>query len=385
MHSGKTKIIASIIATSIVAPAAYSISYADENNIQVKNVEYRMITGNSVNVRTGPGTNYSSIMKLNKGDKVEYIATNGNWINIKYNGKIGYVYSDYVSKISNSTSTETNDNSVKCTKVVTGNSVNVRRGPSISYSSITKLSKEVELGYISESNVWSKISYNGTIGYMSSQYLKEKSSAPSTSTETSDNSVKCTKVVTGNSVNVRRGPSTSYSAITSLSKGVKVGYISESNGWSKINYNGIIGYMSSKYLGDKVSSDTQTSNKSEKVVSLAKSLLGKPYVWGAEGPNSFDCSGYVQYVFKQSVGISVPRVSKEQSKYGQFVNRSDLQVGDIVCFDTEDSNNGNVSHSGIYIGNGEFIHASSAKGKVIISNMSSGFYNNAYVNARRVL
>ena len=308
MHSGKTKIIASIIATSIVAPAAYSISYADENNIQVKNVEYRMITGNSVNVRTGPGTNYSSIMKLNKGDKVEYIATNGNWINIKYNGKIGYVYCDYVSKISNSTSTETNDNSVKCTKVVTGNSVNVRRGPS-----------------------------------------------------------------------------TSYSAITKLSKGVEVGYISESNGWSKINYKGTIGYMSSKYLGDKVSSDTQTSNKSEKVVSLAKSLLGKPYVWGAEGPNSFDCSGYVQYVFKQSVGISVPRVSKEQSKYGQFVNRSDLQVGDIVCFDTEDGNNGNVSHSGLYIGNGEFIHASSAKGKVIISNMSSGFYNNAYVNARRVL
>ena len=90
-------------------------------------------------------------------------------------------------------------------------------------------------------------------------------------------------------------------------------------------------------------------------------------------------------IFKQSVGISVPRVSKEQSKYGQFVNRSDLQVGDIVCFDTEDGNNGNVSHSGIYIGNGEFIHASSAKGKVIISNMSSGFYSNAYVNARRVL
>ena len=145
--------------------------------------------------------------------------------------------------------------------------------------------------------------------------------------------------------------------------------------------------MSSQYLGDKVSSDSEnnSTNKAQSVVSFAKSLLGKPYVWGAEGPSSFDCSGYVQYVFKQTVGVSLPRVSKEQSKYGQLVNRSNIQIGDIVCFDSDGDNYGNVSHSGIYIGNGEFIHASSAKGKVIISNMSSGFYNNAYVNARRVL
>ncbi|MGL5312817.1 MAG: SH3 domain-containing protein [Peptostreptococcaceae bacterium] len=499
MSLNKNKVIASVIATSIVAPMAYNISYADEinidvtgendtnvvneneveyvdekdiqveeesnvqaidqNDIQVADVEYRTITGNGVNFRKGPGTNYSSITKLNKGYTVEYIGTSGNWINVKYNGTIGYVHSDYVSNSNNTSTPDNGDSTVKSTKVVTGNSVNFRTGPSTSNSSIGKLSKGSEVGFISESNGWSKISYNGKVGYMSSQYLADKTENPSTpdngdntvkstkvvtgnsvnfrtgpstsnssmgklskgsevgfisesngwskisyngkvgymssqyladktenpSTPDDDNSVKSTKVVTGNNVNFRTGPSTSNSSMGKLSMGTEVGFISESNGWSKISYNGKVGYMSSQYLADKGSSDVSASEKAEKVLSYAKTLLGKPYVWGAEGPNSFDCSGYTQYVLKKSVGVSIPRVSRDQSKYGQSVSRSNLQPGDLVFFDTDGSNNGYVSHCGIYMGNGEFIHASSSGGKVIISNMSSGYYSNAYVNARRVL
>ena len=66
-------------------------------------------------------------------------------------------------------------------------------------------------------------------------------------------------------------------------------------------------------------------NKADKVIEFAKTLLGKPYVWGAEGPSSFDCSGYTQYVFKKSVGISLPRVSREQAKFGKYVSRNNLQ------------------------------------------------------------
>jgi cell wall-associated NlpC family hydrolase len=169
-----------------------------------------------------------------------------------------------------------------------------------------------------------------------------------------------------------------------LNKGIEVGFISESNGWSKISYNGKIGYMSSQYLSDKGSSDVPSSQNADKVIEFAKTLLGKPYVWGAEGPNSFDCSGFTQYVFKKSVGVSIPRVSRDQAKFGQYVNKSDIKKGDLISFDTDGVNNGQVSHIGIYMGNGQFIHASSSQKKVVISDMN-GYYNNAYVNARRVL
>ncbi|MCR8746609.1 C40 family peptidase [Romboutsia lituseburensis] len=393
-----------MLATSIVVPMAVTISHADEENIQQVNIneentnqrsiDYRTITGNSVNFRKGPGTNYSSISKLNKGYKVEYIGKSGSWINVKYNGQVGYVHGDYVSTSGNSNITPPTDNSddtIKSTKVVNGNSVNFRKGPSTSYSSIGKLNKGDKVGYISESNGWSKISYNGQIGYMSSQYLSTSGENVNPPSGNTDESVKSTKVVNGNSVNFRKGPSTSYSSIGKLNKGYEVGYISESSGWSKIKYNGQIGYISSQYLGNKddISSggnneNLPSSEKADKVINFGKTLLGKPYVWGAEGPNSFDCSGFTQYVFKKSVGVSIPRVSRDQSKFGQSVSRSNLQKGDLIFFDTDGSNNGYVSHVGIYMGGNQFIHASSSGKKVIISNMTS-YYNNAFVNARRVL
>ena len=176
--------------------------------------------------------------------------------------------------------------------------------------------------------------------------------------------------------------------IGTLSKGAKVEVISTSNGWSKIKYNGTIGYVSSQYLSNSVVEDNTTTSPSDavdKVISLAKSLLGKPYVWAAEGPNSFDCSGYTYYVFKKAANTTIPRTSVAQSKYGTYVSKSNLKPGDLVFFDTSGVNDGNVSHVGIYIGNNEFIHCSSSKGKVIISQLNSSYYSKAYVNARRVL
>ena len=205
--------------------------------------------------------------------------------------------------------------------------------------------------------------------------------------------LKTNKVVTGSSVNFRKGPGTNYGVIRSLSRGTKVGYISESNGWAKINHNGTIGYMSASYLGDEsiTPEDNNGGNitalsesKADAVIAYAKQQLGKPYVWGAEGPDSFDCSGFTQYVFKKSVGVSIPRVSRDQSKFGQSVSRSNLQKGDLIFFDTD--KNGSINHVGIYMGNNQFIHASSGSStrKVVISEINS-FYSSAYVNARRVL
>ncbi|WP_195937842.1 C40 family peptidase [Romboutsia sp. 1001713B170131_170501_G6] len=372
----KQSIKMGLVATSILLPMSVTVANAD--TIQQANIEYKIITGNSVNFRKGPSTSYDSIGKFYKGDKVEYIGKSGEWINVKYNGKVGYVHGNYVS---NSSEGNTSDNTIKYNKIVSASSLNVRKGPGTSYSKIDSIPNGTKVGVISESNGWAKISYNGQIGYVSSQYLKSSED----STSPSEEKVKYNKKVNASSLNIRKGPSTSHSKIGSIPYGAEVGVISESNGWAKIKYNGQIGYVSSKYLtADMSNGGGTTSQSADKVINLAQTLLGKPYVWGAEGPSSFDCSGFTQYVFKKSAGINIPRVSKDQSKFGQYVNKNNLQKGDLIFFDTSGSNDGNVSHVGIYMGNNKMIHASSSKGKVVISELSN-YYNNAYVNARRVL
>lgn len=127
------------------------------------------------------------------------------------------------------------------------------------------------------------------------------------------------------------------------------------------------------------------SSAVDDLVETAKAQLGKPYVWGATGPRTFDCSGFVQYVYRQH-GIQMPRVSADQALVGRKVNFETLNVGDLVFFDTRGDVNGNVSHVGIYIGEGSFIHASSGKSAmcVTISSFDSKYYKGRFLYGRRV-
>ncbi len=126
------------------------------------------------------------------------------------------------------------------------------------------------------------------------------------------------------------------------------------------------------------------SAKSKRIIALAKQKLGKRYVWGATGQrNTFDCSGLTTYVCKKN-GIKLPRRAIQQSKVGKPVKRSELKPGDLVFFDTSKQRKGYVNHVGIYIGNGKFIHASSAKKKVIITSLNKPFYSQRFKGARRV-
>ena len=221
-------------------------------------------------------------------------------------------------------------------RVITGDDVNFRKGPSTDYASLGKLNKGYKVEYISETNSWSKVKYNGQTGYVYSKYVAQTS----TTSNTQVKYVNCT------SLNVRSGPGTSYSIIKSISTNTKVEVISTNNGWSKIKEGSTTGYVSAKYLSDPQTSSstssntTSTSTSASKLVSYAKSLLGKPYVWGAQGPSSFDCSGFTYYVFKNCANITLPRTSVDQSTYGITVSKSNLKVGDLVFFDTDGANNG---------------------------------------------
>jgi len=127
-----------------------------------------------------------------------------------------------------------------------------------------------------------------------------------------------------------------------------------------------------------------SKHKSAKITKLAKKKLGRRYVWGAVGQkNTFDCSGLTSYVCKKN-GISIPRRAIAQSKHGKYVSRKDLKPGDLIFFDTSKRRKGYVNHVGIYLGNDKFIHASSAKKKVVITKLGKSFYSKRYKGARRV-
>ncbi len=114
----------------------------------------------------------------------------------------------------------------------------------------------------------------------------------------------------------------------------------------------------------------------------AQKQLGHRYVWGATGPNTFDCSGFTSYLYK-SQGISLPRRAVEQFHKGIAIARAELQKGDLIFFDTSRNKSKGVNHVGMYIGDNKFIHASSAKHKVVITSLEHPFYSARFMGARR--
>ncbi|CEO13017.1 cell wall hydrolase [[Clostridium] sordellii] len=133
---------------------------------------------------------------------------------------------------------------------------------------------------------------------------------------------------------------------------------------------------------EKPAPPVNNTNAASAVVNMAYSKLGSPYVWGAEGPNTFDCSGLTSYVFRNAAGVSLPRTSGSQYGVGTSVSKANLQPGDLVFFST---GGGGISHVGIYVGGGQMIHAPQSGDVVKVSNINSSYWQNAYVGAKRVL
>ncbi len=126
------------------------------------------------------------------------------------------------------------------------------------------------------------------------------------------------------------------------------------------------------------------SDKNYEILETAQSFLGTKYVWAANGPSAFDCSGFTKYVFHEN-GIELPRYSGHQANIGERIDFENLKIGDLVFFDTSKKFKHKVNHVGIYIGNHQFIHASSAKKKVIITSFDEKkYYKKKFLYARRI-
>ncbi|WP_456433540.1 NlpC/P60 family protein [Nitratifractor sp.] len=121
-----------------------------------------------------------------------------------------------------------------------------------------------------------------------------------------------------------------------------------------------------------------------KLRKLLEAQLGKPYVWAEEGPDAFDCSGLVYYCY-ESMNMKVPRVARNQAKVGRTVPRDKLQYGDLLFFDTTPRRTGQITHVGVYIGNGRFEHAANEKEGVKISSLSEPYYSKRLKLCKRYL
>jgi cell wall-associated NlpC family hydrolase len=124
------------------------------------------------------------------------------------------------------------------------------------------------------------------------------------------------------------------------------------------------------------------SSQAKSISSYARSLLGTPYKYGGNSPETgFDCSGFVDHVFRHTMGISLPRSTYQISRFGQAINKSELHAGDLVFFNTLHRR---FSHVGIYLGEDRFIHSPSSGGEVRTENMREDYWVSHYDGARRI-
>ena len=312
------------------------------------------IAGTYVRFRSGPGTNYSIIATYNTGKPlVAHSKTSNGWLLCTIDGVNGYVNENYVLITSN--------------PQASGGSSNTGSSGS---------------------------SGNSSSGVVVIQPTVTPSPTPNTSSST-------TAYIVGNNVRFRSAPSMNSQIKAELFYGNVVQLHAVQDGWALVSYNGETGYVYAQYVkqgsygsyGNTGSSGSGTSTGSgsgntavqqgtgRDVANYALQFVGYNYKWGGSSPETgFDCSGFVYYVYKQ-FGYTMNRVAQDQAANGVHVDPSAIQPGDVLCFYSGSSY---IGHSGIYIGDGKFVHASNSTTGVIISELS-GYYSSRGFEARRII
>ena len=250
---------------------------------------------------------------------------------------------------------------------------------------------KVDVTAVTESG-WYQISYHNTMGYVAGEYIvlnqeqetaQVQEAAQEQVAEASAPEVVAETVygkVTEGPLNVRSTPSTSGNRVKQLHAGRVVEILEQLDGWYKIEG----GYISANYVRIVDAAEAQAANNASAVVDYAMQFLGYPYVYGGTSPRGFDCSGFVKYVFAH-FGVNINRTASDQMSNGTKVSMSELLPGDVVFFKKPGSSARLASHVGIYIGGGQFIHASTSTTGVIISDMDYAYYTTGFVGGRRMM
>lgn len=278
---------------------------------------------------------------------------------------------------------------------VKGTSLRLRSSAATTASTLDTAVRGECVVIIAKEGEWYRVNYNLQEGYMHSDYL---------TVNTKENAELGYGKITGVGVNLRTGPGTSYSVAAVSGNGDKCYIIGINDGWYKVLFQDKTCYIRSDfveltevpyenpdspnspkyYRGGKAignassASAVPVSVAGSQILAEAQKYLGCPYRAGGASPSGFDCSGFVYYILKQ-LGLSPYRTPSEQYQMGTSVEKSALRVGDLVFFGS-----GRITHSGIYAGNGQFIHAPNSRSTISYSDLTSGYWAQNYYGACRV-
>ena len=306
-----------------------------------KGVKYGIgfVTGSGLRLRDSMSTDGKTLDTASKNEVVVVISKHGDWYKVIYDLKEGYMHSDYLD-------VSTTENAELGYGKVTASAVKIRSGAGTSYSELTKAKCNEKAYILGINNGWYRVIFEDTVGYIRSDYL-ELTEVPYEN-KSSSNTPKF----------FRGGKSTG----TDVNAGTLNGSSSTSSGNSS---------------SGSSNSGSATGNK---IVATAKQYLGVPYKWGGTDPSGFDCSGFVYYVLRCN-GINVSRTQAPMYSEGTPVSKANLQPGDLVFF--QNTYKAGLSHVGIYVGDGQFIHAPSSGRVVSYADLNSDYYTAHYYGAAR--
>ncbi|MGE7938781.1 SH3 domain-containing protein [Bacillus paramycoides] len=295
------------------------------NNVTVQTGGTYVVNATSLRVRTGPATYHSVIGGVLNGTTLNVIGSEGSWFKVNYQGKTGYVSSEFMKFVKGGTATPEQPKQPEQGAIgdyyINASALNVRSGEGTNYRIIGALPQGQKVQVISENYGWSKINYNGQTGYIGTRFLS--------------------KTPVGGAVD------------------------------NKPNNN-----QNNNQNNNNNNNNNNTSNNSgdsSSLLAYAKSMQGVPYVWGGTSANGVDCSGYIYHVYKK-FGHNISRQSVA-GYWSSLPQTSSPQPGDLIYF--KDTYKAGPSHMGIYLGGGSFIQAGD-KGVAIVS-LSNSYWKSHFL------
>ncbi len=327
------------------------------------------VTGDGLHLRAQASTGSAVLTTAAKGTDVAILSDEADgWYSVCLNGVVGYMSADYLS-----VSTQGEADLGTGTADTEGASLHMRAGPGSEYEALASIPAGTALELTGIDDGWYRTSYGGVEGYVCSDYV-------SLSGGGSDAGIVNTS---GANLNLRAGPGSEYEKLAAIPAGTALTLTGGEGGWYKTSYGGVEGYVSGDYILVTDGDTSYDGTLGQQLTAYAQQFLGCPYVYGASGSKSFDCSGFTSYIF-QHFGYTLNRTAAGQYSNGTPVDSSQLQPGDLLLWRAYGSSK-TATHVGIYLGGGRYIHASSTKGYVTINEMSYGSNVRYLVGARRIL
>lgn len=352
-----TKLIVLVLMVSLLAGMALP-SAATELKTGIG-----VVTASSLRLRASASTDSAILATAKGGDSVVIIREVGDWYLVNYNLQIGYMHKDYI---------EFNEKkNIKLGYAMFDTTSNVRKGPGTDTGIVAQAPKGETCFIIGFNCGWYKVSFNGQIGYVRSDLLTLLE-LPYSNADSKGNTYKEGSTAAASSSSGKSGSANSSGSATSSSSTSSTSSSSANSGSNSSNASSSSGSASTgSTLGDRV-------------VAYAMQFKGYRYVYGGNSPSGFDCSGLVYYVYKQ-LGYNVGRTSTAQYQNGYpHVSRGNLQPGDIVLFERTYTASCPATHSGIYIGNGQFIHAANSRLGVIVTSIDTDYYRSRFLCGVRI-